>query len=182
MTIDAAGCQKDIAAQIVAKDADYVLALKDNQPTLHEQVSNYFDGNRRCDPKSGPAPPGLATSPPDDDPGGEVAPREDAGGDAGAHSGAPQGCFPERSRRRFHIGYVAAMQSLASSPHLTRLSLLRLVGCGVGDETCRVLCEAPSLAGLTTLDLRQNPISPAMKSRLRDRFGDGSPAAPIAPS
>jgi predicted transposase YbfD/YdcC len=42
VTIDAVGCQKDIAAQIVAKDADYVLALKDNQPTLHEQVSDYF--------------------------------------------------------------------------------------------------------------------------------------------
>jgi predicted transposase YbfD/YdcC len=42
VTIDAAGCQKEIAAQIVAKDADYVLALKENQPTLHEQVSDYF--------------------------------------------------------------------------------------------------------------------------------------------
>src|SRR5215831_4255842 len=44
VTIDAAGCQKDIAAQIVAKEADYVLALKENQPTLHEQVSDYFLG------------------------------------------------------------------------------------------------------------------------------------------
>jgi predicted transposase YbfD/YdcC len=44
VTIDAAGCQKEIAAQIVAKDADYVLALKANQPTLHEQVSDYFLG------------------------------------------------------------------------------------------------------------------------------------------
>jgi predicted transposase YbfD/YdcC len=42
VTIDAAGCQKDIAAQIVAQDADYVLALKDNHPTLHEQVMDYF--------------------------------------------------------------------------------------------------------------------------------------------
>src|SRR5262245_11070243 len=42
VTIDAAGCQKDIAAQIVAKEADYVLTLKENQPTLHEQVSDYF--------------------------------------------------------------------------------------------------------------------------------------------
>jgi predicted transposase YbfD/YdcC len=42
VTIDAAGCQKDIAAQIVAKDADYVLALKENHPTLHQQVSDYF--------------------------------------------------------------------------------------------------------------------------------------------
>lgn len=42
VTIDAAGCQKEIAAHIVAKDADYVLALKENQPTLHEQVADYF--------------------------------------------------------------------------------------------------------------------------------------------
>jgi len=42
VTIDAAGCQKDIAAQIVAKEADYVLALKDNQPTLRAQVADYF--------------------------------------------------------------------------------------------------------------------------------------------
>jgi predicted transposase YbfD/YdcC len=42
VTIDAAGCQKDIAAHIVAKEADYVLALKANQPTLYDQVSDYF--------------------------------------------------------------------------------------------------------------------------------------------
>jgi predicted transposase YbfD/YdcC len=42
VTIDAAGCQKDIAAQIVAKEADYVLALKENQPALYHQVSDYF--------------------------------------------------------------------------------------------------------------------------------------------
>lgn len=42
VTIDAAGCQKGIAAQIVAKGADYVLALKANHPTLYDQVSDYF--------------------------------------------------------------------------------------------------------------------------------------------
>jgi predicted transposase YbfD/YdcC len=42
VTIDAAGCQKEIAAQIVAKEGDYVLALKENQPALYEQVSDYF--------------------------------------------------------------------------------------------------------------------------------------------
>jgi len=42
VTIDAAGCQKEIAAQIVAKEADYVLALKANQPTLYQQVADYF--------------------------------------------------------------------------------------------------------------------------------------------
>jgi predicted transposase YbfD/YdcC len=42
VTIDAMGCQKEIAANIVAKDADYVLALKENQPTLYGQVTDYF--------------------------------------------------------------------------------------------------------------------------------------------
>ena len=42
---------EEIAAQIVAKAADYVLALKENQPTLHEQVSDYFLEQRE---KEGP--------------------------------------------------------------------------------------------------------------------------------
>jgi predicted transposase YbfD/YdcC len=42
VTIDAAGCQKEIAAKIVAKEADYVLAPKENQPTLYEQASGHF--------------------------------------------------------------------------------------------------------------------------------------------
>lgn len=39
VTLDAMGCQKDIAAQIVGQQADYLLALKDNQPHLHEDVA-----------------------------------------------------------------------------------------------------------------------------------------------
>ena len=42
VTIDAMGCQREIAAQIVAREADYVLALKDNHPTLHEAVAFHF--------------------------------------------------------------------------------------------------------------------------------------------
>jgi predicted transposase YbfD/YdcC len=38
VTIDAMGCQTAIAAQLVGQGADYVLALKDNQPALHEKV------------------------------------------------------------------------------------------------------------------------------------------------
>lgn len=38
VTIDAMGCQKEIAKQIVDKKADYVLALKGNQGTLREDV------------------------------------------------------------------------------------------------------------------------------------------------
>src|SRR5262245_26614850 len=42
VTIDAAGCQTAIAAQIVGKEADYVLALKENQPTVYDQAAAYF--------------------------------------------------------------------------------------------------------------------------------------------
>lgn len=38
VTIDAMGCQRDIAQQIVGKKADYVLALKGNQSSLREDV------------------------------------------------------------------------------------------------------------------------------------------------
>jgi predicted transposase YbfD/YdcC len=38
VSIDAMGCQRDIAEKIVAKKADYVLALKGNQGTLREDV------------------------------------------------------------------------------------------------------------------------------------------------
>jgi predicted transposase YbfD/YdcC len=42
VTIDAMGCQKEIAAQIRAQGADYVLAVKDNQPHLHEDLQQHF--------------------------------------------------------------------------------------------------------------------------------------------
>jgi len=38
VSIDAMGCQRDISATIIAKKADYVLALKGNQGTLREDV------------------------------------------------------------------------------------------------------------------------------------------------
>ena len=42
VTIDAMGCQREIARQIVAGDGDYVLALKANQPELLEEVVDSF--------------------------------------------------------------------------------------------------------------------------------------------
>jgi predicted transposase YbfD/YdcC len=42
VTVDAIGCQTAIAAQIAAQEADYVLALKENQETLHEAVTVLF--------------------------------------------------------------------------------------------------------------------------------------------
>lgn len=42
VTIDAMGCQREIAEQLQHKHADYVLALKGNQPGLHAEVKGYF--------------------------------------------------------------------------------------------------------------------------------------------
>ena len=42
VTIDAMGTQKAIAAQIIEGEADYVLALKGNQETLHEAVIEHI--------------------------------------------------------------------------------------------------------------------------------------------
>ena len=43
VTIDAMGCQVEIADKIVSYKADYLLALKGNQPTLEADVESYFD-------------------------------------------------------------------------------------------------------------------------------------------
>ena len=42
VTLDAMGCQKDIAAHIIEKEADYVLALKGNHATVHEEIKEFF--------------------------------------------------------------------------------------------------------------------------------------------
>jgi predicted transposase YbfD/YdcC len=42
VTIDAMGCQKSIAQEIVNQEADYVLAVKGNQGTLHEYLQARF--------------------------------------------------------------------------------------------------------------------------------------------
>ncbi len=42
VTADARGCQKAIAQQITEQGGDYVLALKDNHPRLHDEVRRLF--------------------------------------------------------------------------------------------------------------------------------------------
>jgi predicted transposase YbfD/YdcC len=49
ITIDAMGCQKDIAKQIVDAKGDYVLAVKDNQPKLHEAIKAVFSDEREAE-------------------------------------------------------------------------------------------------------------------------------------
>jgi predicted transposase YbfD/YdcC len=46
VTIDAMGCQRAIARAITEKGADYLLAVKNNQPTLHRELKEYFDAYR----------------------------------------------------------------------------------------------------------------------------------------
>lgn len=49
VTIDAMGCQEKIAEKIVAKEADYVLAVKGNQKQLHEEIVDFFQTARTYD-------------------------------------------------------------------------------------------------------------------------------------
>ncbi len=47
VTIDAMGCQKEIAKQIVEQEADYVLSLKGNQGNLHKEVELLFEDAKK---------------------------------------------------------------------------------------------------------------------------------------
>jgi len=42
VTIDAMGCQKEIAEKIVTAQGNFVLAVKDNQPKLYQAIQAYF--------------------------------------------------------------------------------------------------------------------------------------------
>jgi predicted transposase YbfD/YdcC len=53
VTTDAMGCQKDIAQTIVAGGGDYILSVKDNQPTLHAEIQAAF--------ATAPTPPARST-------------------------------------------------------------------------------------------------------------------------
>jgi predicted transposase YbfD/YdcC len=49
VTIDAIGCQRDFTRRITAGGGDYVLAVKDNQPTLHADVRQVFHDGLETD-------------------------------------------------------------------------------------------------------------------------------------
>jgi predicted transposase YbfD/YdcC len=57
VTLDAMGCQKKIAREIIEADADYVLALKGNQETVHEEVKTFLD--QALAQRQAPRPPGA---------------------------------------------------------------------------------------------------------------------------
>lgn len=47
VTMDAMGCQTEIVEKIVAAGADYVLAVKSNQPQLHDDIQDFFSEAER---------------------------------------------------------------------------------------------------------------------------------------
>lgn len=49
ITIDAMGCQKEIAKQIVQDGGNYCLAVKENQPKLYEAIESFFDAAAESD-------------------------------------------------------------------------------------------------------------------------------------
>ena len=49
VTIDAMGCQKEIAHQIIEAQADYLLAVKENQGRLYQDVRDLFQGAEAFD-------------------------------------------------------------------------------------------------------------------------------------
>ena len=49
VTIDAMGCQTEIAQEIIKAGADYVLAVKGNQPTLQQGIKAFFDDHLEDD-------------------------------------------------------------------------------------------------------------------------------------
>lgn len=49
VTIDAMGCHKEIAKEITEKGADYILALKQNQRQLYDDVTDTFDQLRQSE-------------------------------------------------------------------------------------------------------------------------------------
>jgi predicted transposase YbfD/YdcC len=49
ITIDAMGCQKEIARDIVDGGGDFVIGLKDNQPKLREAIETHFDKHLELD-------------------------------------------------------------------------------------------------------------------------------------
>ena len=60
VTLDAMGCQKNIAKEISEADADYVLALKGNQGAAHEEIKTFLDDAVKPSADKRPQKPALA--------------------------------------------------------------------------------------------------------------------------
>mgnify|MGYP001005794252 CR=1 FL=1 len=59
VTIDALGCQTDVAERIIAQGGDYVLAVKENQKHLSEAIIEFFDDAKAFDFRNLPVQQGV---------------------------------------------------------------------------------------------------------------------------
>ena len=121
VTIDAMGCQKDIAQTIIAGGGDYLLAVKDKQPTLHAEIQAAF---------------AAAATPPARSP--RLYTTEDQGHGRGEQR--PVQVLPAR-------GALSAVQSAAWLGVLTLVMVTRVVWCeATGVESMEVSYFLSSLS------------------------------------
>jgi predicted transposase YbfD/YdcC len=98
VSIDAMGCNPDIAQSILDAKADYLLAVKDNQPTLHADIKSYFETA----------------------PSGEVEQAETVGKDHGR--------IEVRTHRVSHVvDWYAARRSYPGAPRFPQLTTIAMV-------------------------------------------------------
>jgi uncharacterized protein (TIGR02996 family) len=71
----------------------------------------------------------------------------------------------------WHNRWANVAMAIAGSACLRSLRGLSLSGCGIGDAGGRALANSPHLDDLAVLDLKDNPMSAAVRRRLRARFG-----------
>jgi predicted transposase YbfD/YdcC len=98
VSIDAMGCNPTIAQSILDAEADYLLAVKDNQPTLHADIESYFE-----------------TAPP-----GEIEKVETLGNEHGR--------FEIRNHSISHaVDWYAAQRSYPGAPRFPQLTTIAMV-------------------------------------------------------
>src|SRR5271169_462144 len=98
VSVDAIGCNPTVAQSILDAEADYLLAVKDNQPTLHADIESYFE-----------------TAPPD-----EVEEIETVGKDHGR--------LEVRNYSVSHkVDWYAAQRSYPGAPRLPKLASIAMV-------------------------------------------------------
>ena len=98
VSVDAMGCNPTVAQSILDAEADYLLAVKDNQPTLHADIESYFE-----------------TAPPN-----EVEKVETVGKDHGR--------FEVRNYTVSHqVDWYAAERSYPGAPRLPKLTTIAMV-------------------------------------------------------
>lgn len=155
VTIDAMGCQTEIARAIRAKGADYLLALKDNWPVLAEEVRLHFDT----------APPGT------------LAFHETTDGDHGRIE-------VRRAFVSHDIGWLASDRRFPGEwnfPSLAMLGVIEAVATRDGKTSVsrRTISPPPG----SPLPPSLPPSAPTGVSRTASDFGDGRrlPRRPHAP-